>query len=539
MKDNYYKFSEQEAKHLSSFYDSAIEPFLLTSVDKNKKFNCATIISKNLFIKLNYELNLFQLSPEDYEIILNYEKLDFVLIEVSHTDSLLAWNYYLDDKNVFFEKIKKIIKLANKNSIPTILLLDSITIYTELEKIFSFFDYIFVTNLFYEKLLNQSKVKYKRVNKFIQTKIYNPFIIKRKKLYNIICNYENYKILNENRIYENLLKENFLKFFNVNNICYDLDKSEINYDRLTFLQYLTFLKLSNISFHTPELLLSTNYQEKVLESGASKCCNVTYGDIKQVQNMKDIVSLYPNELEFNYELNLNNLDSIFFASKIHRQWRCINLHYSATNFMNKILSSIGVSSEKILKQAIVIAIINTNIDYQKFLQFVEQNLYNNTVYYVFIQNKIKITNVESKQINYIFLSVKSMLVPALQSILKEYVDEPCLLFKSEVTYSPFCLFDFVLSHENLYGDFYYKMKSDLIFNMENPDCFFSEQVLSDNYLLIGVSIKIMKEILFSKAIDYIAFELFNINHYLFKNDIKHICLDRFNLSAINEESFEV
>ncbi|TXS89422.1 glycosyltransferase [Parahaliea aestuarii] len=86
--------------------------------DRTLGINIGFIGSEELFSELSLEVNCYRLDNTNWQLILEFSSIDFVLIESNITNSGSPWNNYYIENSAAFERLNRIINAATSKSLP-------------------------------------------------------------------------------------------------------------------------------------------------------------------------------------------------------------------------------------------------------------------------------------------------------------------------------------------------------------------------------------------------------------------------------------
>lgn len=135
----------------------------------------ACIVSNSLFYTIKHDATVLLLTPSNFEGVLKYVKIDFLLVESCVFSATKDWGYAQLAENELNSKMHEVIDLSTKLGIPTVFWYTNKDFYSKhLEKLIRRFDYIYTTSG-YEEFVGNRSVRY--LPEAIQPRLHNPFLL--------------------------------------------------------------------------------------------------------------------------------------------------------------------------------------------------------------------------------------------------------------------------------------------------------------------------------------------------------------------------
>jgi hypothetical protein len=142
----------------------------------NTSLKIAAIVDERLYQGIRYEGNLFLLTPDNWEYVLKYGDIDFLLVESCWQTVTGHWYLGQSVHVENNEKLQKIISFAKKNAIPTVFWHTQDHLYhTHYNQFAVNFDYVFCADQVECHLLKKKGVKAEWLPPSIQPAIHNGF----------------------------------------------------------------------------------------------------------------------------------------------------------------------------------------------------------------------------------------------------------------------------------------------------------------------------------------------------------------------------
>jgi hypothetical protein len=110
--------------------------------------NIACIITDSLFQKIRHDANVFFLTPFNFQYVLRYGKIDFLLVESCIHSATGDWHYAQLAANELNTKMHKVVKLCSTLGIPSVFWsTESAFLSKNFKKLLEKFDYIYAADL--------------------------------------------------------------------------------------------------------------------------------------------------------------------------------------------------------------------------------------------------------------------------------------------------------------------------------------------------------------------------------------------------------
>jgi hypothetical protein len=331
-----------------------VPPWKPTKVNPSSDLKIACVVGERLYQGLKYEAELKILTPDNWKYVIDYGKLDFVLMESIWTTATGHWHMAQSPGSSERATLQEIILEARRNSIPTVFWITKDYAYHEHYKNFAgYFDFVFCADAKEAEALTRCGVKAQVLLPCVQPAIYNPFRI-----------YEFYDALNLNLLFDgwadldrmgeqlsalgnvrehglNIIESRYQMFKN------RLDSTSEYRDCIlgcvTSAGRIVALKYSNVYItHEKSISTQTTQQWMTLEAAASRLPIVHRGELEQRDIRKQIVTECPNDLDFLVELVRCREDDLYRTRSAHLAWRHVLEKHTFAHRLQTICLRAGI-----------------------------------------------------------------------------------------------------------------------------------------------------------------------------------------------------
>jgi hypothetical protein len=154
----------------TKYLDVYIESKLPFKNVKSKRANIGCVLNDYIFDSLDYEANLYSLTPRNYKYIIKHIDLDFILVNSLMEDSTGTWKAQQWNKEII-----DLVRYSRENQVKTVFWLTKGERYIDFYvDILSCFDFVYCANSESKNILNKKNIQAKLLEPCVQPLIFNP-----------------------------------------------------------------------------------------------------------------------------------------------------------------------------------------------------------------------------------------------------------------------------------------------------------------------------------------------------------------------------
>jgi hypothetical protein len=325
--------------------------------EKTTNIRMACVVEDRLYHGLCFEGEILLLTPKNWQAILTYARIDFLLIESIWISSCGNWSVDRSRQTCHLADLIQVAQYARKQNIPTVFWMTKGHEYHELyQPLFRCFDYLFCADFRQIDKISSSRRHADGLQPCIQPAVYNPFRhydpfhdFALNVLFDGLADLEKqnfqHEILKETQRIGLSIIESRQHFFK-NRLCPFPEYFDSILGYTTLQGRLLALKYAKtyVTFHGT---LSTPVEQQwmALEAGACRLPVIHQGELSKEDVRKTFaIECKDHPMDLLIELIRYRADNIYRERMGHKTWRAVHQGHTFSHRIKYICEAIGIKS---------------------------------------------------------------------------------------------------------------------------------------------------------------------------------------------------